>query len=111
MNLGAFGQRELLGDRATPHIQDELSDCVAKAGHRSRCARIVATNALPSFNHVSSGRSFSRSTSTSLVPTSPWSSNSKHQQPLSFWYSFRQGSPIRWTTVFVLNMVSYGFVL
>ena len=43
----------------------------AVARHRSRCARIAAANVLPSFTHVSSGRSLSRFTSTILVPTNP----------------------------------------
>ena len=77
--------------------------------YRSRCARIAVANALPSFTHVSSGRSLSRSTSTILVPANPWSSNSKHQ-PLPLWDSFRPGSPIKWITVSVLNIVSYSFV-
>ena len=43
----------------------------AVARHRSRCARTAAANVLPSFTHVSSGRSLSRFTSTILVPTNP----------------------------------------
>ena len=49
-------------------------------------------------------------TSVAVVLLFQWLLNSQFG-PLPLWYSLRQGSPIRWTTVSALNIVSYSFRL